>query len=269
MNEQYSENHQPHESGDVEQRLRAYYGPPLPDQPLDATAWELLRQRLGVPVGPRRRCGGRWHLPQRRRAAVPRELQLALARIAEAAGVSAPPSLLSRTFQPRGQEPRVRGWWLGRRRIHLCLPCDAGTTLGRSELEVLLATGLARSLRARTPAATLGRLSLAGVVLLAGLTLIVCWLDQLPLVGVLSALALGTLAGWGWQRQARAIAFQADTLVVRWLGRSQVCQGLHGLAERSQSPQQRHWGEPSLSERIEWVCGAAVDARDDRLTLVG
>ncbi len=243
MNEQHSEYRQPHESGDVEQRLRAYYGPPLPDQTLDPTAWQPLRQRLGVPGGARRRCRGRWRLPhQRRRAFVPRELQQALARIAEAAGVSASPPRLRCTLQSRGQEPRVRGWWLGRRSIQLHLPCDAGTTLSRSELEVLLATGLARSLRARTPAATLGRLSLAGIMVLAGLAFTVCWLDQLPLVGVLSTLALGLLAGWAWQRQARTIAFQADTLVVRWLGRGQVCRGLHGLSERSRRPQQRRWG---------------------------
>ncbi len=252
MNEQHYEHRQPYDSSDVEQRLRAYYGPPLPDQPLDSAAWQQLRQRLGSPVGARRRCRWRWRLPhQRRRAAVPRELQQALARIAEAAGVSAPPAHLCCTLQPRGQEPRVRGGWLGRRTIQLRLPCDAGTSLGRAELDVLLATGLARSLRPRTPAATLGRLALAGIGLLAGLALILCWLDQLPLVGVLFALALGTLAEWAWQRQARAIAFHADTLVVRWLGRSQVCQGLHALAERSRAPQQRRWGEPSLLERID------------------
>ena len=270
MNEQHSEHRQPHEGEDVEQRLRAYYGPPLPDQPLDSAAWQQLRQRLVAPVGPGRRCRGRWRLPhQRRRAPVPRELQQALARIAEAAGVSAPPSILRCTFQPRGQEPGVRGWWLGRRTIRLRLPYDAGTTLGRTELDVLLATGLARSLHARTAAPMLGRLSWAGMGLLAGLILIVCWLSQLPLVGVLIALVLGVLTVWGWQRQTRAIVFHADTLVVRWLGRGQVCCGLHALAERSRRPQKRRWGEPSLSERIERVCGTSVEARDDQLTLVG
>jgi hypothetical protein len=107
------------------------------------------------------------------------------------------------------------------------------------------------------------------MVLLAGLTLSVCWLYQLPLVGVLIPLALGVLFMWAWHRQARAIAFQADTLVVRWLGRGQVCRGLHSLAERSRRPKQRRWGEPSLSERIERVCGTPVEARDDQLTLVG
>ncbi len=107
------------------------------------------------------------------------------------------------------------------------------------------------------------------MLLLAGLTLIVCWLYQLPLVGVLIALALVVLSIWAWQRQARAIVFQADTLVVRWLGRSQVCRGLHSLAVRSRRTKQRRWGEPSLSERIERVCGTAVEARDDQLTLVG
>jgi hypothetical protein len=149
------------------------------------------------------------------------------------------------------------------------LPSDAGITLGRAELDVLLATGLARSLGARRPASKFGYFSQVGMLLLAGLALSVCWLSQLPLVGVPIALALGVLSLWAWHRQARAIAFQADTLVVRWLGRSQVCRGLHGLAERSRRPRQRRWGEPSLSERIERVCGAPVGARDDQLTLVG
>jgi hypothetical protein len=107
------------------------------------------------------------------------------------------------------------------------------------------------------------------VGLLAGLVLIVCWLDQLPLVGVLIALALSALAVWAWQRQARAIVFHADTLVVRWLGRSLVCRGSYGLAERSRTPEQRRWGEPSLLERIERVCGTSIEARDDQVTLVG
>lgn len=270
MNEQHHEDHQPHESSDVEQRLRAYYGPPLPDQPLDPAAWQQLRQRLGSPTGARRRCRGRWRLPNRRRStSVPKEIQQALSRIAEEAGVSALASRLCYTNRPCGQEPRVRGWWLGRRSIQLRLSCDAGTTLNRDELEVLLATGLARFFRTRTPAATIGRLSLAGIGLLAGLILIVCWLDQFPLVGVLSALALSALAVWVWQRQARAIVFHADTLVVRWLGRKQVCRGLHALAERSRRPEQRRWGESSLLERIERVCEATLDARNDQLTLVG
>ena len=257
------------ESGDVEQQLRAYYGPPLPDQPLDPAAWQQLRQRLGAPARPGRRCRGHWRLPPRRPAPVPWELQLVLARIAEAAGVTAPPPLLRCTFQPRGREPRVRVWWLGRRTIRLHLPSDAGATLSQAELEVLLATGVARSLSARRPVSILGRLSAAGMALLAGLTLSVGWLSQLPLVGVLIPLALGVLSLWAWQRQARTIAFHADTLMVRWLGRSQVCRGLHGLAERSRRPRQRRWGEPSLSERIERVCGTPVEARDDQLTLVG
>ena len=72
-----------------------------------------------------------------------------------------------------------------------------------------------------------------------------------------------------WQRQARSLAFRADTLMVRWLGRGPACSGLHALAERSQAPRRRRWGEPSLVERIERVCRAGVEARENRLTLVG
>ena len=72
-----------------------------------------------------------------------------------------------------------------------------------------------------------------------------------------------------WQRQARSLAFRADTLMVRWLGRGPACSGLHALAERSQAPRRRRWGEPSLVERIERVCRAGVETRENRLTLVG
>jgi hypothetical protein len=64
------------------------------------------------------------------------------------------------------------------------------------------------------------------------------------------------------------MAFRADELMVRWLGRSRVCQGLHILAGRRRTHRYRVWGEPSLDERIERVCGTRVEIEDERLTLV-
>ncbi len=43
----------------------------------------------------------------------------------------------------------------------------------------------------------------------------------------------------------------------------------HSLTERSRTPRRRRWGEPSLMERIERVCGTGVETRENRLTLVG
>jgi hypothetical protein len=174
-----------------------------------------------------------------------------------------------RRLTPHIHEPAIRGSWLGRRTIRLTLPLDALLTMGQHELDVLLATGLAPSISTRTSTYTPGRLLLAGLVLLACLTLIVCWMHHVLPVGIPLALALWAVVVWCWQRQARSLAFHADTLMVRWLGRSHACSGLHTLAERRPASRRGHWGEPSLAERIERVCGTPVEARENRLTLVG
>lgn len=54
--------------------------------------------------------------------------------------------------------------------------------------------------------------------------------------------------------------------MVQWLGRSTVCQGLHALADRKHY--RVGWGEPSLAERINRICGTGVTVEDERLTLV-
>src|SRR5260370_41296692 len=81
-------------------------------------------------------------------------------------------------------EPAVRGSWVGRRTIRLTLPLDALLTMGQDALDVLLATGLARSISARTPTYTPGRLLLAGLLPLACLTLLVCWIHHVLPVGL-------------------------------------------------------------------------------------
>ncbi len=45
----------------VEERLAAYYGPHLPEQPLSSTSWERLRSRLGPQHAPKRRRIWRHH----------------------------------------------------------------------------------------------------------------------------------------------------------------------------------------------------------------
>lgn len=141
--------------------------------------------------------------------------------------------------------------------------------MGQAELDVLLATGLARSIYARKPAYVLVRLLLACVVLLASITLALLWLHHLLFVGIPIAMALYISVPWLLNLQARSIVFHADTLTVLWLGRSHVCSGLHSLADRSRTPRRSRWGEPSLAERIERVCGTRTDSRDNQLTLVG
>ncbi len=126
----------------------------------------------------------------------------------------------------------------------------AATSMGRDELDVLLATGLARSICARKLASMLTRFLLASIGLLAGIALIVCWMHHLPLVGAPVALALWAVVVWCWQAQARSIAFRADTVMVRWLGRGLACHGLHKLAEHSRALRRRRWGDRPSSNAL-------------------
>jgi hypothetical protein len=267
---QNSDKSQQQEPFDLEQRLRAYYGPQLREQPLAQATWQHLRLELSSQEGTRRRRRFHWRLPQRRsRAYVPTSIQEAFARIAYEARVPATLSMLRCSQKPRRHEPAVRGSWLGRRTIRLLLPLHALVTMGQTELDVLLATGLARSIGARKPAYMLGRLLLTGLLLIVCVTLILFWLRQMPLVGLPVALLLCAGVLWLSRIQARSLAFYADSLIVLWLGRSHVCRGLHALADRSRTPGRRRWCEPSLTERIERVCGTRVETRSNQLTLVG
>jgi hypothetical protein len=276
MKEQNFEKHTQQEPVDVEQRLRAYFGPALPEQPLSSASWQRLSHQLGPQEGARQRRRIprlpriAWRLPQKRaRANVPTALQDAFARIAYKARIAYTPAMLRCSLISPVREPAVRSSWLGRRTIRLFLPINAMISMGQDELDVLVATGIARSIAARKPKYMSGRLLLAGMALLACLVLILSWMHHVLLVGLPLAMVLCALSVWFWQRQTRSIAFHADTLMVRWLGRSRACSGLHALANRSRAPRRRRWGEPSLLERIERVCGTRVEARDHELTLVG
>src|SRR5215471_16283106 len=106
MHEQQSSQNQQPESWDLEQRLRAYYGPPLPEQPLAPTAWYGVRHRLGVQAGSRCRSKLRLRLPRRRsRVFVPTVMQDAFARIASEAGVPATKLVLRYRMKPRAHSP--------------------------------------------------------------------------------------------------------------------------------------------------------------------
>lgn len=257
---------------DLEKRLTAYYGPQLREQPLSAASWQHLRLRLDSREGAGRRHRFRWRLPRKRsRAYVPTSIQDAFARIAYEARIPFIPSMLRCSLRPQVDEPAVRSSWLGRRKIRLLLPLYAVNSLGQAELDVLLATGLARSIGSRKPKYVFGRLLLAAVALMACITLILFWMHHMPLIGFPIAVALCASVAWLLHMQALSIALRADTLVVLWLGRAYVCSGLHALADRSRKPWRGGWGEPSLAERIARVCGTRVEARsiDKRLTLVG
>ena len=255
---------------DLEKRLTAYYGPQLREQPLSQASWQNLRHRLGSQEDTKRRHRFSWRfLRKSSQAHVPTSIQDAFARIAYDAHVPSSPSMLRCSMQPNDHEPAVRTSWFGKHTIRLVLPLSAVITLEQAELDVLLATGLARSICARKPIYVLGRLLLASVVLIASLVLILSWMHHVPLVGFPIAIALCVSVVWLMHTQARSIAFHADALMVLWLGRGHVCNGLHALADHSRTPRRRRWGEPSLTERIKRVCGTRVEVKNNQLTLVG
>jgi len=270
MKEQNFDKSQQQEPLDLEQRLTGFYGPPLRDQSLPSSSWQNLRLRLDSQADARRKLHFHWSLPQRRsRTTVPTFIQDAFSRISYVSRMPYMPSMLRCSLQSHIHEPVVRNSWLGKRKIRLLLPLNAGITMGQAELDVLLATGLARSIYARKPAYILVRLLLASVVLLASITLTLLWAHRLLFIGIPIAIMLYASVPWLLNLQARSIAFHADTLTVLWLGRNHVCSGLHSLADRSRTPQRSRWGEPSLAERIERVCGTRTEDRNNQLTLVG
>jgi len=255
------------DSTDLEQRLRTYYGPQWREQPLSQASWQHLRLQLGAQEGLRRRR--RLFACRRTRSYVPTSIQQAFARIVSEARIPSTQVTLRCSLKPRRQEPVARVSWPGSRKIRLLLSLHTLTSMGQAELDVLLATGLARCVAARKPAYRPVQLLLAGLLLIACVALILFWLHHLPLVGCPVALLLCIGITWLWHIQARSLAFYADRLMVQWLGRSRACRGLRALADRSRTPERRRWSEPSLEERIERVCGSGVESKSNQLTLVG
>lgn len=270
MNEHDFDTNEQAGSSDLEQRLRTYYGPQLREQPLSQASWQHVRLQLGAQEDPRRRR--RFHrlfASRRSRAYVPATIQEAFTRIVLEASIPSTKVTLRCSLEPRRQEPAVRSSWLGKRKIQLLLTLHTLTTMEQAELDVLLATGLARSVGARKPAYRVGQFLLAAVLLIAAVALILFWLHHMPLVGFPVALLFCGGVTWIWHLQARSLAFYADRLMVFWLGRSRACRGLHALADRSRTPERKRWSEPSLEERIERVCGSRVESKSNQLTLVG
>lgn len=144
--------------------------------------------------------------------------------------------------------------------------------MSQAELDVLLATGLARYVCMRRSRYILMPLLLLTIALLVGVTIVMFSLGTLRGAIILIAIMPGALLClallWWSNRQKRRLAFRADELMVSWLGRSHVCQGLHAMANSLHMSRHQRWGEPSLEERIERVCNTQVRIEDPRLTMV-
>ena len=258
------------EQTDLEKRLSAYYGPVLREQPLPTSSWARLQGKLGSrPSSSRRWWVPRLRYPHRlRRRSVPAYVSTAFARIVHEARLPYTSSLLACRCKAGGCIPSVQVTLFARRHIRLTLPSSLGQLVGSSELDVLLATGLARYFYVRRPAYVFLHALVVAVVLLACVALALLWKSgisymALPIVAGLCVVILGFSYVKG-----RWLSFRADNLMVQWLGRSAVCQGLHALADREQRHYRVRWGEPSLTERISRICGTRVAVEDEHLTLV-
>jgi len=283
MNEWNTSETEREERGNLEDRLSAYYGPTLPEQPLPPTSWVQLRSHLRRQHSLRQQS---FHMPRRRRrvrfkhlprvsygGAIPVYIQDAFERIAYDARLPYTPDMLHCTFKKQIHLPSVRVSYWGKRKIHLVLPASPARSLEPVELNVLLASGLASHLLLfeRKPPFGLVRMLIIWACLVALLMLIpIGWqyfdAKIFPIAAMLFAILLCMVVLS--HLKGRKFAFRVDALMVQWLGRSQVCQGLQALVRRSSRPQRKGFGQVSFAERIERVCGTRVEAQSERLTLV-
>jgi hypothetical protein len=171
--------------------------------------------------------------------------------------------------------PSVSLSTLGSRVIRLNLPTQPERSLSQVELDVLLASGLARYTFIQQPSYTRKHFLLSTpffLLLLATLLVILYWhtgVTNLLLPYLLAFLCLlGPATLWFLGLQARKMAQRADRLAVQWIGRERMCHGLHALATRSRASSRRTWNEPSLDERIHNICHTPVVLEAERFTLV-
>lgn len=266
------------EHPNLDKRLSAYYGPELREQPLPESSWLRVRTHLGPQRSSKRQRLRRWHTmlhPRLRpigrrvhRRPIPAHIRDAFSRLVYETRQAHPVPSLRCSFKSRRRAPAVRVSPIGGRSIRLILPLDGAWALEPSELDVLLATGMARRLYMRKPAPLLLQLLQMSVVSFACVALILFGTHKASMLPFLIAIALCIVLSGLMHVQGRKLAFQADDRVVQWLGRGRTCQGLHALASRTGSRRKGRWGEPSLLERIDRVCGTQVMAETERLTLV-
>ena len=249
----------------VEQRLKFYYGPELPEQPLPASSWEMVLPQLAS----QQRHSSQRHSHHFWRPARPRlrkkqhsfslhldaqdvDAQDAFTRVLFDARMPQARRLLVCYSTPRVQMPNMHVSLLSRRPLRLILPLHAD--LKPAEMDVLLASGLARYEEMRRPASILMYTLLIGTIasLVVWTTFALFWQGLSLFTRSLNVSACIVLSGvilWLLHIHARKLAQKADALMVLWIGRFRACQGLHALADRSRIPSRRKLGELSLTER--------------------
>ena len=264
---------------DLDSRLVAYYGPELPEQALPESAWLRMRStlasprasnhlRLQQPQWPHIRRSMRRGGMRRSAEKTPAYIQQAYIRILQESRMPLQSARLQSTFASHIKAPRVRTAPLTSK-IQLVLPSNPTRSIDAAALDVLLATALARYYYQRKPVPILTRFLL--VALLLGCIGAFLYFPRTTTnLAILIVITVGLGVAFVGVSSVRgyALAYRADTLTVRWLGRTRVCQGLHRLANQEPSQWWRRWREPSLAKRIDRVCGSRVAIEDERLTLV-
>ena len=260
---------------DIEERLSTYYGSPLPEQPLPSSSWVHLSSQLGSRRPTRRWLRPKWRIAQRRASQTPPPyIQEAFARIAFQAGMLYTTQKVQCIFKPHVVVPSIYVSLLKKRAIKLTLSTQVEHTPDQAELDVLLASGLARYTYVRSPAYRTSWLLLSALLYLLLLTTVLITsyrhntLTPVILLLIACLCAFGSTVFWLLGLQARNMARRADKLVVQWIGREQTCRGLHALAAHSHAPSRQGWVEPSLTERINSICHTPVAVEEERFTLV-
>jgi Zn-dependent protease with chaperone function len=157
---------------------------------------------------------------------------------------------------------------LPRKRFSLLLPLSAIDMMGQSALETLLAIGLARSHFTYNRSYMSRRILYISPIVVSSLLLLILWMHGLWFIGIPIAILCWCSSWLLLNAQKRKMILVCDARAVQWLGRERVCQGLHALADSSRAPYHEKWGEPSLAERIEHVCGTRIAVNNSDLTLV-
>ncbi|MBV9259121.1 MAG: hypothetical protein JO215_13990, partial [Ktedonobacteraceae bacterium] len=205
MQHSSDEQRQANKSADLEQRLVAYYGPRLREQPLSQNSWHQLRRKLKQSA--RRRAHLGRHIRHYRsgvvRQPVPEYVRTAFNRVAYDAHVSYTSSVLLCTFKRRVRTPSVHASFYGKQPIRLILPVDTERSLPLSGLNVLLATGVARYQLVKN--ALLVYLLLAGFVTIGVCAGIFYALHNQLLVPILLIVAGGPILLFLLDRQKRHI----------------------------------------------------------------
>ncbi len=274
MPERYSEHEIDDEQDTLEEKLNMYYGPDLSEQLLPASSWLHLSSQLPPHRPGRPWLRPKWRFTRRATQTLPFDIQERLVHIAFQANMLNVAQNTQCTFKRRVDVPFVSVSLFKKRAIQLILPPQRRSLLSQAELDVLLASGVARYKYMHRLAYALPLILLSTLLftlLLAIALVLVIWRNiSAPVVlSAFGSVCVLTIAlFWFLSSQVRRIARQADVLVVRWIGRDQTCRGLHALAARSHAPSHKKWGELSLDERIHAVCHTPVAVEDERFTLV-